>query len=232
MRCPRCLKDVRESVKHCQCGFSFDEIAPEDLQNWFAEVKQALETAYIAASTPWQQSGKSGTFEDWTRLRLPNLAPVHNSGMYLDIGCANGYLLECLSTWAGLKGIEILPYGLDFSARLIDLARNRFAAHASNFYVGNLWYWQPPHRFNYVRTELDYVPRNYRKLLIERLLNSFVAENGKLILSQYRNRRDNLAEGWISSALPEWGFRVAETHSGYNGDGLELCRVAVLQKLV
>jgi hypothetical protein len=61
-----------------------------ELQNWFNEVQQTLETAHTSASTPWQQSGKSGTFEDWVRLRLANLSPVNNSGTYLDIGCANG----------------------------------------------------------------------------------------------------------------------------------------------
>lgn len=94
MRYPQCLQQVKESVKHCQCGFAFDDVASEDLQNWFATVKQSLESAYMAANTPWQQSGKSGTFEEWTRLRIANIAPVNHSGTYLDIGCANGYLLK------------------------------------------------------------------------------------------------------------------------------------------
>jgi SAM-dependent methyltransferase len=215
-------------MKQCQCGFVFDDVALADLQDWFAEVKQTLETAYTASPTAWQQSGKSGTFEDWTRLRIANIAPVQRSGTYLDVGCANGYLLECLVAWAKLKGIEIAPYGLDYSAKLIDLARQRLQS-SSNIYWGNAWNWTPPQCFDYVRTELDYVPRNYRKSFIERLLAEFVAQGGRLIISQYRSRRDDLTQGWVNQELEGYGLRVVETHSGYNGDGLELCRVAVLQ---
>lgn len=228
MRCPQCLQQVSESMQQCQCGFVFDDVALADLQDWFAEVKQTLETAYVASPTAWQQSGKSGTFEDWTRLRIANIAPVQRSGTYLDIGCANGYLLECLVAWAKLKGIDITPYGLDYSVKLVDLARQRLRS-SGNIYRGNAWDWTPPQRFDYVRTELEYVPRNYRKPFVERLLAEFVVQDGRLIVSQYRSHRDDLTQGWIDQELEEYGFRVVETHSGYTGNGLELCRVAVLQ---
>ncbi len=87
----------------------------------------------------------------------------------------------------------------------------------------------PPQRFDYVRTELDYVPRNYRQPFVERLLAEVVDQSGRLIISQYRSRRDNLSQGWIDQELEEYGFRVVEIHSGSSGEGLELCRVAVLE---
>lgn len=229
MRCPQCLQEVKDLIQHCQCGFAFDDVTSADLTAWFAEIKQALETAYMAAPTAWQQSGKSGTFEDWTRLRISNIAPVQRPGTYLDIGCANGYLLECLVVWARLKGIEVTPYGLDYSAKLAALAQHRLPSYASNIYIGNAWNWNPPQCFDYVRTELDYVPRNYRKPFVERLLTKFIAQEGRLIISQYRSRRDDLTQNWIDRDLQMWGFQVAEVHSGYSGDGLELCRVAVLR---
>ncbi len=229
MKCPRCLKLNTESVIRCTCGFSFDDVASTDLDSWFDEVKHILETAYTAASTPWQQSGKSGTFEEWTRLRLPNVAAVNRPGRYLDIGCANGYLLECILAWAKLKGIQIVPYGLDYSAEMVKLAQNRLPLYADNFYIGNAFYWQPPLRFDYVRTELVYVPRNFRRPFVEKLLANFLTHNGKLILSDYRSRRDNLTQDWIEDDVRQWGFEVAECHSGYGEGGLELCRVVVLQ---
>jgi len=206
-----------------------DTIASADLQAWFAENKQDLEAAYIAAPTAWQQSGKSGTFEDWTRLRIANLASVQQSGTYLDIGCANGYLLESLVAWARLKGIELIPHGLDYSAKLLALAQQRLQAYANNLYLGNVWDWVPQQRFDYVRTELDYVPSNYRQLLIQRLLAEFIAPNGQLIIAQYRSRRDDLTDDWVDRELDQYGFQVVERHSGYSGEGLELCRVAVLR---
>ncbi|MBD1842620.1 class I SAM-dependent methyltransferase [Cyanobacteria bacterium FACHB-63] len=227
MRCPQCLQTLPELVGQCQCGFAFDEVAAVDLQDWFAKNQQILETAYTNAPTPWQQSGKSGTFEDWVRLRIANLAPVQRSGTYLDIGCANGYLLECLAGWARLKELEIIPHGLDYSAKLVALARQRLPT-SSHLYVGNAWNWIPVQRFDYVRTELDYVPRNYRKPFVERLLAEFVEQNGRLIISQYRSRHDDLTQGWVERELERYGFRDVEVHSGYSADGLELCRVAVL----
>ncbi len=229
MRCPRCLRDVEESTRRCECGFPFDAVAAEELPGWFQEVKQILETAYLAAPTPWQQSGKGGTFEEWTRLRVPNMAAVNRPGRYLDIGCANGYLLECLMAWTQLKGVTIVPYGLDYSAELVARARQRLPAYAHNIYLGNAWDWHPPVRFEYVRTELDYVPRNYRQSFIARLLTEFLTENGRLILSHYRSRRDDLTQGWIDADLAAWGFPITAIHSGYGEDGLELCRVAVLR---
>jgi SAM-dependent methyltransferase len=230
MKCPRCLKHHEESATKCSCGFSFDTVSSSDLEGWFDEVKRVLETAYTVAPTPWQQSGKSGTFEEWTRLRLPNVAAVNRPGSYLDIGCANGYLLECLLAWTKLKGVEIVPYGLDYSAELVALAQERLPLYATNFYISNAFYWQPPLRFDYVRTELAYVPRNYRRSFIERLMADFLTAEGKLILSDYRSRRDDLTQGWIEAEIRGWGFEVEEIFSGYGKDGLELCRVVVLPR--
>ncbi|AFZ30162.1 hypothetical protein Glo7428_1601 [Gloeocapsa sp. PCC 7428] len=228
MRCPRCLRHINETIQRCRCGFAFDDVASADLQAWFVEIKQILEDAYIAAPTPWQQSGKSGTFEEWTRLRVANIAAVNQPGKYLDISCANGYLLECLVAWSRLKGIKLTPYGLDYSAKLVALAQERLSTYADNIYVGNAWNWTPPQRFDYVRTELNYVPRNYQKRFVKRLIAKFVSQDGRLIISQYRSSRDDLRQGWIDRDLAAWGFEVTEIHSGYSGDGLELCRVAVL----
>ena len=145
----------------------------------------------------------------------------------MDIGCANGYLLECLIAWGKLKGINITPYGLDYSDKLAGLAKQRLRL-ADNIFVENVWNWIPPHCFDYVRTELDYVPRNYQKAFIKRLLAEFVAQNGRLIISQYRSRYDDLNRGWIDKEIEMYGFSVVEVHSGYSKLGLELCRVVVL----
>ena len=136
--------------------------------------------------------------------------------------------MECLVAWAQLKGIQITPYGLDYSHKLVSLAQHRLRAYAQNIYVGNAWHWTPPQRFDYVRTELDYVPRNYRQQFLKRLLNQFLTQEGRLIVSQYRSRRDNLTQGWIDQDLDAWEFPVREIHSGYSHEGLELCRVAIL----
>lgn len=84
-------------------------------------------------------------------------------------------------------------------------------------------------RFDYVRTELDYVPRNYRQAFIKKLLTKFLSHNGRLIISQYRSRHNDLTQGWIDKEIEIYAFPVVEIFSGYSQAGLELCRVAVLQ---
>jgi SAM-dependent methyltransferase len=189
-----------------------------------------LEDSYLAAETPWKQSGKSGSFEEWVRLRVPISECVERSGTFLDIGCANGFLLECLLDWTMRKGVRIEPYGLDYSKKLADLAKERLRGFAGNIFEGNAWDWEPPMRFDYVRTEVCYVPINLAEAFISRLLNRFLVEGGKLLVAQYRSRKEDLSGNWIDGYLSRLGFSVSDTRSGFNGDGLELTRIAVLQR--
>ena len=71
-----------------------------------------------------------GAYHDWYRARRFVADLLCTSGPVLDIGCANGYLLECLQLWSGLS---IVPYGLDIRADAIAAARSRFPDHAGRF---------------------------------------------------------------------------------------------------
>jgi hypothetical protein len=104
------------------------------------------------------------------------------------VGCANGYLLECLVEWAAERGRSILPFGLDHGSRLIELARARFPGHASHFFVANAWNWQPPRRFTFVYALWDLVPGNRLLALVRQLLNNVVEPGGRLILGAYGSR--------------------------------------------
>lgn len=229
MRCPRCRRDNPEATEICECGFRFDNVTDDGLKDWFGEIQDQLELAYIAARTPWQQSGKSGSYENWVRLRIPIAECIETSGTFLDIGCANGFLLECLMEWAARKGLAITPYGLDFAPQLVRLAKDRLPDYAENIYLGNAWDWTTPRRFDYVRTEIIYVPVNLRRRFIERLLRDVVAPGGKLLIAQYRSRNDDLSDGWIDGYLAVNGFVVESYATGYDGDGRKLTRVAVLR---
>jgi len=123
--------------------------------------------AYMAAETPWEGSGKSGTAEDWEYARSHVGHAVDRDGSFLDIGCANGYLLDCLPRWTPHA---IDRYGLDIALELVDLARRRLPELAERLWVGNALNWEPPRRFTYIRTGLEYVPRHRRRELVDRLL--------------------------------------------------------------
>ncbi len=123
--------------------------------------------AYLAADTPWGQSGKSGTEEDWVWSRALIAHAVDRDGTFLDVGCANGYLMQCLPGWTR-HSLE--PYGLEIAPELAALARSRLPQWADRIFVGNALHWTPPRRFTYIRTGLEYVPPKRRRELVERLL--------------------------------------------------------------
>jgi len=230
MICTRCGEIVDDKTQICRCGFRFAGLEGEDLQRWFDEVRQILETAYLQKENPWNQSGKSGSFEEWTRVRIPISECIEKSGTFLDIGCANGFLLECLLDWTGKKGAAIIPYGLDFSEKLVELAKRRLPDFRDNIFLGNGWNWEPPLKFDYVRTELCYVPQDLQKDFVSRLLDKFLVDDGKLLVAHYRSHREDLTKDWVDGYLIDMGFKVNGYSRGFNKDGLETTRIAVVQR--
>lgn len=138
-----------------------------DEAGWHAEIAQLIVPAYLSAETAWGASGKSGGTEEWEYARSHIAHAVDRDGSFLDIGCANGYLLECLPRWTSHR---LDRFGLDIAPELVDLARRRLPDLAEHLFVGNALHWTPPHRFTYIRTGLEYVPRHRRRDLLAHLL--------------------------------------------------------------
>ncbi len=199
------------------------------LRNWFASFKDELETAYVQHNEPWKQSGFSGPEDRWARLRKPIADCIETSGSFLDIGCANGYLLECIIEWVGERGLSIVPYGVDLSEKLIELAKERLPAFKANLYVGNGWSWEGPVKFDYVRTEIVYVPEHLRERYLERIFKVYLKEDGKLLLAEYRSRIDDQNIPNLRESLIQWGYDVSRYTSGFDNNK-ELSRIYVLVK--
>jgi len=196
---------------------------------WFEENKKILEESYLKYQEPWMQSGFSGPEEKWIECRKPIADYIDKPGTFLDIGCANGYLLECVLNWVGEKGIEITPYGLDFSEKLVELAKQRIPEFSDNLYVGNAFYWKPVIKFDFVRTELVYVPDELKTNFMKKLLQDFVNDNGKLLVADYRSSKDDEPKQWINEELEEFGYKISDYHSGY-WERKELTRAAIVLK--
>lgn len=175
---------------------------PDELQAWFANVRRVLETAYVASDEPWKQSGMSGPAERWTALRKPIADCIDRAGAFLDIGCANGYLLECCLAWTAERGISIDPYGVDLSPRLIALAQQRLPQYANHFVVANAFEWRPPQRFDFVRTELVYVPAAYERAYVEHLRAHYLVPHGRLLIANYGEGDPNPARGLLPGSHP------------------------------
>ena len=170
-----------------------------DEDGWHREWQALLVPGYLEAETPWGQSGKTGTAEDWEWSRSHVANAIDRPGTFLDVGCANGYLMECLPRWAA-HALE--PYGLEIAPELAELARARLPAWADRIFAGNALTWQPPRRFTYVRTGLDYVPRHRRRELVERLLEHCE----RLVVGVFNeHERERTTEGH----LEEWGLSIA-----------------------
>jgi SAM-dependent methyltransferase len=99
----------------------------------------AIADAYLNVRDPIRQSGFSGGPARWRSEREPILDTVPCSGSFIDVGCANGHLLECLVARERERGIELYPFGVDISAPLVALAQQRLAHWADRFFVGNAW---------------------------------------------------------------------------------------------
>ena len=187
-----------------------------DEAEWHRQGSQVITSAYLAADTPWEQSGKSGDERTWTYARSLICDAVHRDGTFLDVGCANGYLMECMQRWTADRGLRIEPHGLDISPELAELARSRLPDWADKIHTGNVMTWSPPQRFDFVRTGLEYVPARRRRDLVQRILNDFVSEYGRLIVGTYHGERTG--PDVLEQELSSWGFDVAGHTSRPHGD--------------
>jgi SAM-dependent methyltransferase len=158
-------------------------------KDFFIREQTLHEAKYIAGTNPRQQSGFGRDARDWERFRRPVVAPIDRDGSFLDIGCANGLLMESVAAWAREAGHRVEPFGLEISEKLAELARRRLSQWRDRIFVGNALFWEPPARFDFVRTELGYVPPSRRREYAERLLERFVAPGGRLIICSYGSSR-------------------------------------------
>lgn len=179
-------------------------------QDFFAQEQALHEAKYLAGINAREQSGFGRDARDWERFRRPVVSPIDKDGSFLDLGCANGLLMESVLAWAADEGYDIHPYGLDISQKLADLARRRLPQWRDRIFVGNALFWEPPGRFDFVRTELVYVPPSRRSEYVHRLLGRFVAPGGKLIVCAYGSSRPEgpRAEPIVDD-LRSWGLPIA-----------------------
>ncbi len=187
--------------------------------DWFENLKNTLETAYLSHSEPWRQSGMSGPEERWVSLRKPVADCIDRPGAFLDIGCANGYLLECVLRWTAERDLKIDPFGLDISTKLVELARKRLPHYEAQLYVGNAFTWIPPRRFDFVRTELVYVQAEQEKPYLERLLHQFLMPGGKLLVANYMEDFPNPEVGMMPGSYPTRYILERLTELGYSPSG-------------
>ena len=160
-----------------------------------------LEPAYLAENDPIKQSGFSGGAERWRAERSPLLGGVDGDGDFLDLGCANGFLLESVVKWASERGTTLVPFGLDLNPRLVQEATRRFDDISHHFWVGNAWGWLPPRRFRWVYAIWDLVPIALLHDFARHLLTHVVSQDGALIFGAYGSKSDDTPSADVAQVL-------------------------------
>ncbi len=180
--------------------------APRD--EYFEASHDVMAEYYLSDPTnPYRMSGRSKGAERWEETRRCIADAVDRDGDFMDIGCANGLLLETLMVWAAEKGHSIRPHGIDFIAELVDYARARHPGHERLLEVANAFYWKPRRQYDFVRTNLEYVPKADWPEFIGRLLDLAVAPGGRLIVCHYADPNEPLVD--VSAVLEQLGYTAA-----------------------
>ncbi len=201
-------------------------IPPEDAA-YYERSRELLEDAYLAGDNPRRQSGFSGDDAKWEWLRRPVTRAFHRDGTFLDVGCASGYLMETAQRWAAEDGRRIEPHGLELIPSLADLARRRLPGWANRIHTGNVMTWDPPHRYDFVRSELIYVPDHLGPKLVSRLLDRFVLPGGRVIICSYGSTTSDRAVARpVAELLEGWGYSVAGSHEEVADNGRVGMRLA------
>lgn len=195
-----------------------------DEGEWYRRISATITPAYLAASTPWQQSGKSGDAAAFERARSL-LVDAMLPGTFLDVGCASGYLMERMVAWCEAAGIACEPYGLDIAPELVELARARLPHWHDRIVIGNAIDWQPPRRFDVVRTGLEYVPARRRRDLVARLLDVVVGK--RLIIGTFA---EDPAGRAMERELTAWGFTIAGRSERPHADARLAYRIVWLDR--
>jgi SAM-dependent methyltransferase len=189
-----------------------------DQSTWHSETEEIIGDTYLSSADPRAQSGKSGDEVEWRWSRELALDALPRGGTVLDVGCANGYLMESFRRWGEERGIEVEPYGVDISWRMAALARRRLPHWAERIWVGNAMEWVAPRRFHLVHTGIDYVPFDRRRDFIASLLRELVEPGGRLVLRAERvtpDAPDLVAQvralglevgGVLERVHPAWGL--------------------------
>jgi 2-polyprenyl-3-methyl-5-hydroxy-6-metoxy-1,4-benzoquinol methylase len=159
----------------------------QDEAGYFADNLRLLQPAYLRATTPEGQSGFGSDSVDWRLAREPIIDGITHGGSLLDVGCANGLLMESVQAWCSERGIQVEPFGIDFAPRLVELARRRLPHWADRVWMGNAIDWVHPTgmRFDYVHTLLDCVPEDAWRRLIEHHRTRLARPGGRLLVSHY-----------------------------------------------
>ncbi len=158
-----------------------------DVHTWQRTLEEDLIDAYLSTDDPRLGSGKAGDAQDWRWSRELILDAVPRSGAtILDVGCANGHLMESLERWALQRDLVVEVHGVEISERMAHVARGRLPDLAARIHVGDIVSWQAPQRYDVVHLGLDCCPPDQKGALLRRVLAELLTPGGRLVIRAER----------------------------------------------
>jgi SAM-dependent methyltransferase len=173
----------------------------------FIDAMASLQGVYLTSDDPLVQSGFSGGRERWVAERSPIVEAIESDGDFLDVGCANGLLLEDIVRWAASTGLAIVPHGIDLGSDLIELARRRLPGAAANLVVADAWSWEPKRSWDHVFSLADLGPDDLACEWLARLAG-WVAPGGRLIIGSYGSGSREAEPVDVAGLLDRCGYVV------------------------
>ena len=148
---------------------------------------------YLSSDNPRGQSGHGGDEYHYIFSHLPIMEAIYKNGTFLDVGCANGYLMEMIHKWGLGIGFKLEMYGVEISEGLLKLAKERLPKWNDRFIQGNVNYWKPVKKFDYIHVGgLGHVPEEDKPKYFLHLLENYIADEGRMILGPYWYENDNI----------------------------------------
>jgi hypothetical protein len=215
------VKDIRESKERAwrEVGAINDAYERGDLddEGWHSAMAALIVPSYLAGDER-MGSGHSGTVADWEYSRgiVAELIPDEPVTI-LDVGCANGLLMESIARWRP----QATPFGLDISPELAARACERLPHWSDRIFVGNALHWTPPRRFDLIRTGLEYVPRKRQPALLAHLLD----HGERVIVGKYG---EEIGDRAIERDITTWSFTLERAVERPHRNDPRICYRALL----
>lgn len=177
------LSRAKDFNAYVNAALENSEISKDE---WYEINKVYFTKLYLAQDNPRAQSGHGGDEYHYAFSHLPIIEAIYKNGTFLDVGCANGHLMESVHKWASAIGFDLQVFGVDISEGLIELAKNRLPQWHERFFIGNSFFWKPEQKFDYIHVGgLGQVPEDDERMFFEHLMKNYVVDGGRIILGPY-----------------------------------------------
>ena len=137
-----------------------------------------------------QDANSDGGYGRWKQVRQFIVRGIHKDGTFLDVGCANGFLMQCLLHWSSY---HLIPYGVDNREEVIEKAKLLLPEYADHFQCIDGDHLEKLGEVS-MPLQYDFVYRNYWKRDVDTAekvhsivtkLWEHVSSDGRLILGVY-----------------------------------------------